>query len=253
MRSSRGESRTWSGRALLDDDAVVHEHDPARNIAREADLVRHDDHRHPLGGELAHHVEHLLDQLRVERRGDLVEEHHMRVHRQRPGDRHPLLLAAGEPIGELVELVGEPDPVQQRLGLRSRLLVAALEHLRLREADVRDRRLVLEQVELLEDDPDPPADEVDVARALGALLVGDLAALEKDVSLLRRLEQVDAAQQGRLPRPARPEHADHLAPLELHVDAAQDLELAKALVDVVQPQDRTAVYGRGGLAVRLHA
>ena len=30
--------------------------------------------------------------LGVERRRDLVEEHHVRLHHQRPRDRHPLLL-----------------------------------------------------------------------------------------------------------------------------------------------------------------
>ena len=71
----------------------------------------------PSVGELPHHVEHLLDQLRVERAGHLVEEHHVRVHRQRPGDRDPLLLAAGEAFGVLVELVGQADPLEQRRAL----------------------------------------------------------------------------------------------------------------------------------------
>ena len=104
--------------ALLDDHAVVHEDDPVADVAGEAHLVGDDDHRHPLRGQLAHHVEHLLDQLGVERAGHLVEEHHVRVHRQRAGDRDPLLLAAGEPFGVLVELVGEPDPLEQRGCLR---------------------------------------------------------------------------------------------------------------------------------------
>ena len=79
----------------------------------EVHLVGHDDHRHALARELAHHVEHLLDQLRVERAGDLVEQHHVRVHRQRPRDRHPLLLAPRQPIGILVHLVREPDALEQ--------------------------------------------------------------------------------------------------------------------------------------------
>ena len=35
------------------------------------------------------------------------------LHRQRPGDRGPLLLAAGQLAGQLVGLVGDADPVQQ--------------------------------------------------------------------------------------------------------------------------------------------
>ena len=40
--------------------------------------------------------QHLLDGFRVERGGDLVEQHHVGVHRQRTRDRDALLLAAGE-------------------------------------------------------------------------------------------------------------------------------------------------------------
>ncbi len=41
-------------------------------------LVRDDEHRHPLLGELAHRAQHLADQFRVQRRGYLVEEHDAR-------------------------------------------------------------------------------------------------------------------------------------------------------------------------------
>ena len=50
----------------------------------------------PDSRQLVHHVEHLLDHLRVERGGRLVEEHDLRLHRERAGDRDALLLAAGE-------------------------------------------------------------------------------------------------------------------------------------------------------------
>jgi hypothetical protein len=38
----------------------------------------------------------VADQLGIERRGRLVEEHQLGLHRQGAGDRHPLLLASGE-------------------------------------------------------------------------------------------------------------------------------------------------------------
>jgi hypothetical protein len=54
--------------------------------------MRHDEHRHTAASQIPHHHEHLSDELRVERGGDLVEEHHVRVHHQRTGDGDPLLL-----------------------------------------------------------------------------------------------------------------------------------------------------------------
>ena len=73
----------------------------------------------PSCGQPAHDVEHLADQLGVERRGRLVEEHQLRVHRQRPGDRHALLLAAGELVRVVVHPVAEADPIEQ-LACRAR-------------------------------------------------------------------------------------------------------------------------------------
>jgi hypothetical protein len=52
------------------------------------------EHGHALLGEVDHGVEHLLDHLRIERRGRLVEQHDLGAHAQRAGDGHALLLAA---------------------------------------------------------------------------------------------------------------------------------------------------------------
>ena len=41
-------------------------------------------------------VEHFADQLRVERRGDLVEQQDLGLHRDRARDADALLLAAGQ-------------------------------------------------------------------------------------------------------------------------------------------------------------
>src|SRR6266508_977357 len=104
------------GRALLDDLPVGHEEHSVGRRAGEAHLVGHDDHGHALLGEVDHDVEDLLDHLRVERGGRLVEEHHLGVHREGARDRDALLLAAGELGGVLVHLLGDPDPLEQLLG-----------------------------------------------------------------------------------------------------------------------------------------
>ena len=67
----------------------------------------------PPVGELADHLEHLADELRVERARDLVEQHQLGLHRERAHDRDALLLAAREPVGVLVALVGEPEAAEQ--------------------------------------------------------------------------------------------------------------------------------------------
>ena len=85
-----------TGRSLLDDFPVAHEEDLVGRLAGKAHLVCDNDHRHPFGHQLFHDGEHLGGQLRVERGGGLVEEKHVRLHHQCAGNRHPLLLSAGE-------------------------------------------------------------------------------------------------------------------------------------------------------------
>src|SRR4029453_9726210 len=52
---------------------------------------------------------------------------------------------------------------------------------------------------------------------------------DREAARVDLLEVVDAAQEGRLPRPGGADHADDLAGLHLERDALQDLEPAKAL------------------------
>jgi hypothetical protein len=88
-----------------------------------------------------------------------------------------------------------------------------------------------EQVELLKHHPHTAADVVD---RLGPFDRGDVPVLEQDLPVIRGLEQVDAAQQRRLARTARPDHADHAAARDLEVDSAQDVQATEPLVDVFE-------------------
>src|SRR5437899_2826656 len=66
--------------AGLHDHALVHEDDAVGDLAGEAHLVGDHDHGHALAGEVEHDVEHLVDDLGIERAGGLVEEHHLGPH-----------------------------------------------------------------------------------------------------------------------------------------------------------------------------
>ena len=224
------------------------------DLAGEAHLVGDDDHRHPFRGQFAHHVEDLLDQLGVEGAGHLVEEHHVRVHRQRPGDRDPLLLAAGEPFRVLVELVGEADPFEQRVAFllapppRSGRAPFPGAMVTFCSAVRWGKRLNCWKTiptRWRTKSSSQPASPVPEPRS-----PADVVALEEDLALLRRLEQVDAAQQGALAGAARAEDADDFAFGDLEVDAAQHLEVAEALVDPLQLEHRLRPSASADLDVR---
>ena len=191
---TRGGEELLGGR-LLDDRAVGHEEHAVGRLAGEAHLVGDDDHRHAVFGEADHHVEHLVDHLGVERAGRLVEEHQLRLHRERPGDRDALLLAAGELRRHLRRLVGDADAVEQLHRRASRRPCVTAAHLDRPEGDVLEDRLVREEVERLEDHADVGT-QLRERRAL----FGQRLAVDRDRAGVDGLEAVDRAAERRLAR-----------------------------------------------------
>ena len=198
--STRGAERgRWP---RLDDPPFVHEHDAVGDVHREVHLVGDDEHRHAGAGERSHHVEDAGDELRVERRRRLVEQHQLGVEGQRSCDRDALLLTAGQPRRVVVGLVGEPDVGQlrprPRVGRRPAQTAGATQP----ERDVLDGGEVREDVEVLEHHADLGA-QADQPSALGtseprqpAMLLrrAVLPAVEDDRSGRRRSDEIDAAQ-----------------------------------------------------------
>ena len=186
------------------------------------------------------------------------------------GDGHALLLATGELARVGVGALGEADLVEKAvrpLGRDSPLL--ALDPHRALD-DVLQRRHVREQVELLEHHADvaaPPRDLVggQLVQAVTADLPPDVTAVDEDAAAVEGLEQVDAAQQGRLARAGRPEDDDRLTGVDLQVDALEDLQVPETLADAAGLEHRrrapgpTAVDGGvdltrfGGAVDRVHA
>src|ERR1700682_4242710 len=197
--------------ALLDDLAAVDEDHSIRHLACETHLVLAHDHRHAVVREHAHDGEHFAAQLGVEPRRGFVEEDCLGTHRQRPRDRHALLLATGKPVWVIMFLAGKADSRQQcaralaRLGTRLAFYVnRTLDH-------VLERRAMRKKIESLKHHRNLFTDRHDVACiAIHAL------ALDGDFAGGVGYETVHAAQQRRLAGTGGPDHADYfaLAPLE---------------------------------------
>src|SRR5680860_1068823 len=213
-------------RALLDDPLVGHQHDPVGSAPGETHLMGNHDHRHALVGQGPHHLEHFTDQLWVQGGCRLVEQHHLGVHRERPGDCDPLLLSTRQVVGVLLCLFRETDSLEQLLGPGSRLFARTVQHVLLRHRDVVDDLHVWEQVERLEDHADPAPDVVEVL-----LLVDQLLTDHVDGALLDPLQPVDAAQQRALARTRGTDQHDHLAAVDHEVHAVKDHRVPEPLDD----------------------
>ena len=213
----------------------MQEADLGRHVAGERHLVGGQHHRGAVERQLPHDVEHLARELGVEGRGHLVEQEQGRVGGHGPRHRDALLLAARQPVGVLVHLVGQAEPGQQLAGLGlGRRLVDPV-HLAGRQGQVLQHGQVREQVVGLEDDAHPATHGPGVDPR-----VGDVLALEEDRAVVDVLEQVEAAQQRGLPRPRRPDQADHVVRLDDQVDAPQHDLVAVGLPQLLRAEHRLA-------------
>ncbi len=89
--------------------------DPPLGAGRRRLVVGDEDDSAPLGMNGGEQFEDLDAGGGVELAGRFVGQQQLGVVDQRPGQRHPLLLAAGELVGAEMEAVAEPDLGQQLL------------------------------------------------------------------------------------------------------------------------------------------
>ncbi len=152
----------------------------------------------------------------------LVQQQHLRLGRERTGERHSLPLAARQ-LSRIA--VAEPFELHEREQLgdaRADLVARPLAHLQA-ERDVVANRHVLERGVVLEDEPD------------AALLRGErgrVLAGEQDLAAVRPLEARDDPEQRRLARPGGAEQRGQRPAFDLDRDIVERLEVTEALRDV---------------------
>ena len=95
----------------LDELAEVHHPDPVRQVLDDREVVGDHDRGHAvLGLQALHQVQDLRADRHVERADRLVGDDHLRLEHQRPGQRDPLPLTAGELVRVALERVASDSP-----------------------------------------------------------------------------------------------------------------------------------------------
>ena len=162
----------------------------------------------------------VLADLGVERAEGLVEEQHLRLHGERPGQGHALALAAGELGGEAAGEAVELDQLQQLVdpvGDLGLLPLADLEP----EGDVVEHGHVLERGVVLEDEADA---------ALLRRLAGRVLAVDRDHAAVELLEPGDRPQQRRLAAAARAQQGGQRPVGHIYRYVVERLKVTEALV-----------------------
>ncbi len=157
----------------------------------------------------------------------LVHQEDRRLRRQRAGQRHPLLLAAGELVRELLAVAGEADPVEQP----PRPLGAGAGGAAQPEGDVPGDAEVGEEREVLEHQADAAGLGRDVAGG-----VGDHPAGNRHRARVLALDPGGDPQQRGLAAAGGAEQAGDLAGAELERDIVQHPGAGVAVADMAQRQ-----------------
>ncbi len=207
------------GGPLFNDPSLIHEDDPVRNLLCKTHFVRDDHHRHALPSQVSHDFEDFVDHFRIQCGSGFVKEHDFRLHRQRPGNGHPLLLASGE-LGRIaMDLFRNSDLGHQVVGDLFGLFPGLFSDLHRGQDDIFESGLMRIKVELLEDHSHlgPQPGDVGFWVIQGHPVDDDIAALDQ-------FQPVDATDERALSRTARSADHDDLPWMNGEIDILQDLE-----------------------------
>jgi hypothetical protein len=178
----------------------------------------------------------------VEIAGRFVGDEDGGLRRKSAGDRDALLLAAGEFGGIVRDAAGEPDVTEHLT--RSIERIGAAGELE-RHGDVLERGHRRHQVEILEDEADPPAAESG-ERIL--VEIGVVLAVDEDAAGVDPLQAGDDHEQRRLARARRADEAEAFAARNIKRQVPEDVDLGRARtereVDVLDV-DRGFVHAGG--------
>ena len=214
--------------------------DPIADGEHVGHAVADQDDRDVLVAQAPDQVEHLGHLADADRGGRLVHQHDLGIRQPGPGDRHRLALAArhlldqiarpglglelGEQLGRALVhrlVVDDLDEAEAALGL------AAEEHVLGRGQIVAERQILVDDLDALGARVDRLVEVLD-------------RALEPDLALARRKVAGDDLDQRRLAGAVVAHQPQHLAGLEVELDALERLDRAEVLGDPAQLQKRHA-------------
>ena len=222
-------------RALGDDAASVHDHQPVAELLRLVHVVGGEDEGHTLPLERVEAIPQQVASLRVEAGGGLVEQQQLGLVDE--GARHdePPLHAARQRVDAVVATVAQLHERQQLVGALTNDRAGEVEVSPVDEEVVPNGQLGVEVV-LLGRDTDARADAGTVDRGVhpehAQLAAGD------------GRYTPDHAHGGALARPVRPEEAERLARLDVELDAVDRHERPEALREAVALDERRHTHAR---------
>ena len=194
------------------------------------------DHGHALFRQQAKCIENLAHQLRIERRGYLIQQHVVGLHGQGTGNGQTLLLTTGH-LGRVhIQLVTQANVLQFLFGNLDRFFFAHFLDDSGGQRRILQYRHVGKGIPLLKHH----------AQFLAQLvLVGGLGMhihiINQNLAAVDGLDGVDAVQQSRLAATGAPDNTHHFAFLHVQAHAFEHFKITEGFMDILYT-DHIAIF-----------
>ena len=221
-----------SRRSLGDDLPLVHDDEAVAELLGLLHVVRRQEQCHALALEPVEPVPDDVARLRVQPGRRLVQQKHLRVVDERPGDRQPALHPARERLHAILGAIGELDELEQLVGPLAQHRAGKPEVAPVDDDVLAHGQLHVERV-LLGNDSEPSTDRDAVSSRVEPE--------DAELPVRDRGDAADHAHRRRLPGAVRTEETEGLASLEVEVDRVDCGELAEALDEPAGLDERFSV------------
>ncbi|MNU62891.1 hypothetical protein D3C71_521310 [compost metagenome] len=213
-------------------------------------IMGDDDDGAAFGMQLVKDAQDLLAACLVERAGWLVRQDHVGIVHQRAGNRHALLLAAGEMARPMLGAIRHAEASEQG-GCPFTPLAAVAAGIDRRDLDIGERRDFVQQMIALEDEAEMLAPQ---CRAVVVVEGRGFAAGNLVGAFGRPVEQSENVHQGRLAGAGGADDRDHLAAIDRQVDVFQhgDRAIAGGII-AAQAGERNQGFGHRLPPIRTSA
>src|SRR5262245_55061034 len=225
--------------------AVAHLDDASR-IARDIGLMSHDQDGDALIVELLEERHDLDRGATVEIAGRFVREKHCGFGDERTGNGHALLLPAGQLAGLMFGALRETDSLQGRSRERTGIKLPAGAVVEQRQLDIFERAGACQEVKTLEDEAELLVTQIRERVAIQAV---NVYASEEIVAARRGIQAANEVHERGLAGSGSSHHREHLAALDLQVDATQRMHFVMAhAIDLGDALDPDHFRGHVGTA-----
>lgn len=190
------EELVW--RIMLEDMEMINEDEEVGKMKGKENLVSKEDNSNELGRKDKNSIKKLIENLRIERRGRIIEKNEFRVNEKRERNRKKMMMEEGKMERIFVGMLRDIKKIKIMNGDLLRMIFRNIEKKDRRKSEVLKNGQMREEVEVMEKNEELEEKLIDFIK-----IVGKIDKIEEDIEFMMLLKKVDEEDNGRFERKGR--------------------------------------------------